>query len=174
MPEDQIQREDTMLYREPTPESAEVVDIWGKKLETRVVDASEVPAMLHDGWVTNPLHIDHPPKPEEAAGFVPDRGPEIDALKTAITEAKEREDALAAEVTGLKDELQAARASETELAGKLKGAEDRAASLVSDLKAAEELASAESKAKDDALARVAELEAAAKAGKPRLGVKKDG
>lgn len=36
-----LPREDTMLYREPTPESEAVQDIWGKKLETRVVGHSE-------------------------------------------------------------------------------------------------------------------------------------
>lgn len=141
MAEDQIQREDTMIYRAPTKDTQETTDIWGKNLETRVVDASEVPDMLKDGWVTNPLHIDHPPKPEEAAGFVPDRG-EVDALRAQIEEAKERESALAAEIDGLKG----------------------------DLKAAEDLTASETKAKDEALARVAELEAKAK---PTLTVKKE-
>lgn len=103
-----------------------------------MVDASEVPAMLKDGWVTNPIHIDHPPKPEEAAGFVPVS--DTKALQDELDAAKERETALAAEVDGLKG----------------------------DLKAAEELADTESKAKDAALARIAELEA-----KPKLGIKKE-
>lgn len=135
---DQIQREDTMIYRTPTKETEETTDIWGKNLETRVVDATEVPDMLKDGWVTNPLHIDHPPKPEEAAGFVPDRGD----IRDELEEALRREGALAAEVDGLKG----------------------------DLKAAEDLATAESKAKDAALARIAELEAKTK---PTLGIKKE-
>src|SRR3954464_6767290 len=119
---DQIQREDTMIYRTPTKETQETTDIWGKKLETRVVDATEVPAMLKDGWVTNPLHIDNPPKPEEAAGFVPVS--DTKALRAELDEAHQR-----------------------------------IAALQTDLQAAEELANSESKAKDAALARIAELEA---------------
>jgi hypothetical protein len=143
MPEDPIQREDTMLYREPTPESAEVVDIWGKKLEARVVDASEVSAMLRDGWVTHPRHIDNPPKPEEAAGFVP------------VSDTK-----------ALQEELDAMRATISRLQG--------------DLAAAEQLVASESKAKDEALARIGDLDAPAPTGqdvadaKPKLGIKKEG
>lgn len=101
---DQIQREDTMIYRAPTKETQETTDIWGKSLETRVVDATEVPDMLKDGWVTNPLHLDHPPKPEEAAGFVPDNS----GIKAELEAALKREAALAAEVAGLKGDLKAA------------------------------------------------------------------
>lgn len=151
-------REDTMIYRAPTDETEVITDIWGKNLETRVVDASEVPAMLKDGWVTNPLHIDHPPKPEEAAGFVPDRG-EVDALHATLEEAKKREDALAAEVAGLKDELKESKERETSIVASWT---EEVGKLKADLKAAEELADGETKAKDEALAKVAELEAAAK------------
>lgn len=130
-------REDTMVYRQPTAETDDttVQDIWGKRLEIRVVDASEVPAMLQDGWVANPQHIDNPPKPEESAGFVPAGSAELGDLRAEVAAAKEVID-----------------------------------TLKSDLTAAEDLVAAESKAKDAALARVAELEAAAK---PKLGIKTD-
>jgi hypothetical protein len=106
--------------------------------------------MLKEGWVTNPLHIDHPPKPEATGGGADALTVTIDALETSIKEAQEREAALAAEVAGLKG----------------------------DLKAAEELTAAETKAKDEALAQLAELKAvhATPSGivsdaKPVLGVK---
>lgn len=92
MADEQQVREDTMLYREPTDESDEaaVQDIWGKKLETRVVDASEVPALLNDGWVRNPLDLGK--KPEERAGFerMPRTSdPSADALAAAEKLASE-------------------------------------------------------------------------------------
>lgn len=138
-------RDETMLYREPTDGSDEqqISEIWGKKLETRVVDASEVPEMLAAGWVRNPLHIDHPPKPEEAAGFEPANA-------------------------GLREDVVSARAIADEAIARLAEAELKIERLEADLSAATELADAESKAKDAALARVAELEAAPK---PKLGIK---
>lgn len=55
-------REDTMLYRHPVlGESAEgeITDIWGTKLETRVVDAKsdEFSHMLTDGWYRSPTEL---------------------------------------------------------------------------------------------------------------------
>lgn len=54
-----VQMDDTMLYRQPTDDSdeAQIADIWGAKLETRVVRASDVEGMLADGWVRDPLKI---------------------------------------------------------------------------------------------------------------------
>jgi hypothetical protein len=122
MTDETILAESTMIYRKPVEDSdpLAIQDIWGKQLETRTVDASEVEALKGEGWVTHPSHIEHPPKPEEAAGFVPDRKAEA-ALRAEIATLNERIDALEA-----------------------------------DLKAATELADAESKAKDEALAKLAE------------------
>jgi hypothetical protein len=74
-----------MIYRKPVEDSdpLAIADIWGRPLETRTVDASEVEALKSEGWVTHPSHIDNPPKPEEAAGFVPDRGKADAELKAA-------------------------------------------------------------------------------------------
>jgi hypothetical protein len=133
-------REDTMLYRVPAKDTdpSTIHNIWGRDLETCTVDASEVEALKKERWVSHPSHIDNPPKPEEAAGFVPDRG-KADA--------------------------------------ELKAAHERIAALESDLKAASELADAESKAKDEALARLKALESytipegVLQSAKPTLGVK---
>lgn len=116
--------EATMLYRKPAEDSdeAQISEVWGSRLETKVVDASEVESHAADGWVTNPAHIDNPPK--SVAPVVDTK--EIDALR------------------------------------------ERIVALEADLKAAQELADGESKAKDEALARVAEIEAKAK---PTLSVK---
>ena len=50
-----LPREDTMLYREPALDSDEsaIQDIWGRRLETRVVDAPEVPSLLRGGGSTS-------------------------------------------------------------------------------------------------------------------------
>lgn len=141
MTEDIPVREDTMLYREPTPDSEDVSEIWGKRVETRVVDATEVPGMLREGWFTSP-HLLDAPKREQDGGFEPVRD--------------------AAEADALRAELEAATKA-------LGGAADAITSLKSDLTAAEDLVATESKAKDAALVRVAELEAAA--AKPKLGIK---
>lgn len=123
------QAETTMLYRKPSTESDEgaVQEIWGKKLETRVVEASEVPSMLSEGWVQHPLDIGK--KPEELAGFTRELG----GQEALLREALDTEKALTAELL--------------ETNKKLAG----------DLKAAEELVAAESKEKEAALARIAEL-----------------
>lgn len=56
-----LDREDTMLYRKATDDSDEhaVFDIWGEKLETRVVDAKsdEFGHLLNEGWVRSPLDL---------------------------------------------------------------------------------------------------------------------
>lgn len=66
-------REDTMLYRKPTDGSdeAHIDEIWGTKLETRVVDAKsdEFSQMLTEGWARSPTEIDGG-KPVPAAGEV--------------------------------------------------------------------------------------------------------
>lgn len=125
------QAETTMLYRKPTSESDEgaVQDIWGKKLETRVVEASEVPAMISEGWVTHPMNVGK--KPEELAGFTRELG----GQEALLREALESEKKLVAELV------------------------DKNQKLEGDLKAAEELANAESKEKEAALAQLAELTA---------------
>jgi hypothetical protein len=53
------ERDETMIYRKPTDDSDEaaVQDIWGTKLETRVVDGNTVSDFLADGWVCNPLDL---------------------------------------------------------------------------------------------------------------------
>ncbi|MES2902683.1 MAG: hypothetical protein V4696_00715 [Pseudomonadota bacterium] len=140
MTEEIAQREDTMIYRAPTPDSTDVQDIWGKQLEVKVVDAPEVDGFLADGWVTNPLHIDHPPKSNDDAGGVVGT-PAADALAAAEK---------------LIDELTDQNA---DLTAKLADAETSNTALTDNLKAAEELANEESKAKEAALARIAELEA---------------
>jgi hypothetical protein len=135
MTDEVIQREDTMIYRTPADDSdpQAVSNIWGKDLETRVVDAGEVDAMIGEGWVRDPRHIDNPPK--APVGSVPDKpDPRIAEL------------------------------------------EDQVAKLTDDLKAATDLADAESKAKDEALARVKELEPKPmpdqlQSAKPTLGIK---
>lgn len=152
------QREDTMLYRTPAPDSdkAAIQDIWGEQLEVRTVDASEVSDLLAEGWVTHPMHLDGKPKPEEAAGFEPVKGKALEAAEKLAEELTRERDAarqLAEDNGKLADERQ------TEIA-----------KLSADLKAAEELADSESKAKDAALAEVAELKAAP----AKLSVKKEG
>lgn len=109
----------TMIYRKPVKDSdpLAIQDIWGKPLETRTVDGSEVEGFIADGWVRHPSHIEHPPAAEEPA------------LDRASVDAEVRE------------------------------LHSRIAALEADLKAATELADAESKAKDDALAKVRELTA---------------
>lgn len=83
-------REDTMVYRKPTDGSdeASIQDIWGQKLETRVVASSDVPALLAEGWAAHPLDIGK--KPEERAGFVRELGGEEALLREAL-EAEKRE-----------------------------------------------------------------------------------
>lgn len=111
MSEEQTLREDTMIYRAPTPESEEtaVQDIWGKQLETRVVDASEVPAMLKDGWYRSPADIGREPKPEEAAGFVPVKGAALETAEKLIDELTRENAALKNDlkIVGAKLELSA-------------------------------------------------------------------
>lgn len=116
-------REDTMLYRVPVKDSdpSAIHEIWGKDLETKIVDAPEVAQHVADGWSPYPPHTDAPAKP---------------AAQAALDEAP-----------ALQEELDTLRG--------------RIADLEADLKGAEELIASESKAKDEALARVKELEAAA-------------
>jgi hypothetical protein len=65
------ERDETMIYRKPTDDSDEaaVHDIWGTKLETRVVDGDTVSDFLAQGWVCNPLDlgVGAPPTSEAAA-----------------------------------------------------------------------------------------------------------
>jgi vacuolar-type H+-ATPase subunit I/STV1 len=53
------ERDETMIYRKPTDDSDEaaVQDIWGTRLETRVVDGATVSGFVADGWVCNPLDL---------------------------------------------------------------------------------------------------------------------
>lgn len=167
--QDTAQREDTMLYRSPAPDSDKtaIQDIWGEQLEVRTVDASEVPGLLAEGWVTHPLDIGGDrPKPEEAAGFEPVKGKALEAAENLAAELTKELDAAKGEIKDLTVERDMLRDSAADTA------KERDEAL-SNLKAAEELADAESKAKDAALARVAELEAAANTGSATLTVKKD-
>jgi uncharacterized protein with von Willebrand factor type A (vWA) domain len=136
MADEQTQREDTMLYREPTPETDDhaVQDIWGEQLETRVVDASEVPDMLSEGWVKNPLDLGK--KPEERAGFQHVAG--------------KREQ-------GLVDALEAAEKLAGELGEKAKSLTEENAQLATDFKhfkGLEQATSAELSAAKEHIARV--------------------
>lgn len=160
-------REDTMLYREPTDDSDDnqVQDIWGQKLETRIVDASEVPAFISEGWYTHPQEIGGVTRQEADASFDDDRvkrhaGPALEAAEKLVEELTKERDGLTAE----RDEAVKDRDAVRQLAaenGKL--ADDRQAAiakLTGDLKAAEELADAETKAKEAALAELADIKAA--------------
>lgn len=114
------QRDETMLYRKPTKETDEnaVSEIWGHRLETRVVDASEVPSLLSEGWVEHPMDL------------TGERKPEVKAAKADNSEPVATKEALA---------------TAEQLIAKLT---DENGKLIADLKAAEELAEAETKAKD--------------------------
>lgn len=108
-------REDTMLYRKPVPESDEaaIADIWGSKLETRVVDANaeEFSQMLADGWVRNPVDIHgvgtQPPPP----GFQrePSKSDPGAARNDALEAAEKLAQELGGQVQKLTTELEAAR-----------------------------------------------------------------
>lgn len=109
--DDQIQREETMLYREPTDDSEKIEEIWGRELETRVVDAAEVPEMLSSGWVVHPLDLGK--KPEERAGFerVPRQADrELELAKEAAQTAEKLVRELTAENEKLRADLAAAEA----------------------------------------------------------------
>lgn len=174
------QREDTMIYRAPAPDSdkAAIQDIWGEQLEVRTVDASEVSDLLAEGWVTHPMHIDGKAKPEEAAGFEPVKGDALEAAEKLAGQLTCERDALAAEVKALTDDRDVLKNAVADLTKANAGVVEELAAakadnvkLAADLKAAEELADSESKAKDAAVAEVAELKAAPPA---KLGVKKEG
>lgn len=148
MTEDQtvVPGNDQMLYRKPeNPDAEGVTEIWGKKLETKIVDANDVPAMLEQGWATHPNHIDNPPANVPSPSL-------SDALQSSNDQLQ-----------GDLDEARRALVEERERVSILEG----------DLKAAQDLCAEESKAKDAALARVAELEAAAKAKSEKLSIKTD-
>jgi hypothetical protein len=136
-------REETMLYRTPTEDSDEsaIQDIWGQKLETRVVDAAEVADLLADGWVQHPLDLGK--APEQRAGFEKVAGNELAHTRAALETAEK----LVKEQDKRIDDLTRSNIA-------LQEQRDKA---LSDLKAAEELADAETKAKEAALAELAEL-----------------
>lgn len=179
------QREDTMIYRSPAADSDQtaIQDIWGERLEVRTVDASEVPALLAEGWVTHPMDVGNKGKPEEAAGFEPVKGEALEAaekLAEALTEEvaqlKGEVKDLTVERDMLKDsvaETETQRDATRQLAaenGKL--ADERQAEiakLTADLVAAEDLADSEGRAKDAALAEVATLKAAAAKSEAKKG-----
>lgn len=141
-------REETMLYREPTPETDEtaVQDIWGRRLETRIVEAGDVPALLEQGWVSHPLELGK--SPEERAGFerVPGKADKelaetrlaLETAEKLVAEQEKRLDQLTQANIALQEERDRARA---------------------DLKAAEELADAETKAKEALQAELAAIRA---------------
>jgi hypothetical protein len=146
-------REDTMLYREPTDDSDEqaVQDIWGKRLEVMTVDASQVHEFLEAGWVTHPLDIGK--SPEERAGFTRVAGSsdrELTETRLALETAEKLVDEQAKRISELEAEVK-------RVGDSLAAADEAALKVAGDLKAAEELADAETKAKEAALAQVAEL-----------------
>lgn len=97
--------EKTMLYREPTGDSDQqsLQDIWGRELETRVVNASEVPNLLADGWVQHPLDLGK--KPEERAGFSRVASGELQLTRDELDAAQNLADELTAENGKLKAEI---------------------------------------------------------------------
>lgn len=119
MTDEVIQREDTMIYRAPVPESETVTEVWGKQVETKVVDAPEVDGYLADGWVRHPDHIDNPPPPPAA---VTKANGEIDALKAENADLKARIAALEAELKAAEELLAGAKeqAKQPTLGGKAK------------------------------------------------------
>lgn len=202
-------REDTMLYRKPTPDSDDnaVQDIWGEKLEVRTVDASEVPDLLAEGWVTHPLELgggEKKQKPEQAAGFEPIKGEALEAAEKLAEELTTERDKLLGEIKDLtverdmlKDEtarshnrlkeavtavvgdhqatlmgdpIDAATGALKSLHSDVTALQERSLKLADDLKAAEVLTAEETKAKEAALAELAEL----KAVKPTLSAKPKG
>ena len=110
--------EHTMIYRKPTDDSDEtkVSEIWGAMLETKVIPAAEVPALLAQGWVKNPLELEglgHAPPGFEPAKPKTDKPDDPYAGALAVAEAlarelgetvktltKERDDALVAAERG--------------------------------------------------------------------------
>jgi hypothetical protein len=145
-------REDTMLYRTPTDDSDEnaVQDIWGQRLEIRTVDVSEVADLLNEGWVQHPLDLGK--KPEERAGFAKVAGKELEHTRAALDTAEK----LVAELTKERDLSLTSRSKAQTLLDEKARRWRSATSCSSDLKAAEELADGETKAKEAALAELAE------------------
>ena len=146
-----IVRDETMLYRAPTPETDDkaVSDIWGRRLETRVVDTADVAGLLAEGWVRNPMDLADTPGGEGMERVV---GKQEQATREALDTA----DKLLAEQERRIAELEAERDA---VRDELKAASEAGVKLAQDLKAAEELADAETKAKEAALAELTELKA---------------
>lgn len=123
--------EETMLYRKPTDDSdpANVQEIWGQELETRTVNASDVPGLLADGWVTHPLDVGK--KPEERAGFVPAHNAESEELRLT-REAAGKAEALVKELSAELNESKAFLEAEANLR---KTAESRVSELEAEIAA---------------------------------------
>lgn len=113
MTDQTVLNEATMLYREPAKDSDEssIHEIWGKKLEIRTVDASEVPDLLAEGWVRNPLDLDQrphaKPKPVASADTADALRKELEAAKVREKQLNERLIATTEENARLKADLDA-------------------------------------------------------------------
>lgn len=112
---------DTMLYRAAGPDSRDVQDIWGRKLETVVVEAAEVGERLSDGWVRSPLEIAEDGKP----------APKVQKVQSDV-----------AALTAAADELEAANKRVAELTEELAQMRTRAEAAEAEAEEARELIAA--------------------------------
>jgi chromosome segregation ATPase len=154
-PTDAPAREDTMIYRLPAADSVEtaIQEIWGKRLEVRVVDSPEVADLLKEGWVTHPLDLDKPSAPQSQVADDP-IGPEgaptlademkakddaIEAAEQLIEALTKERDALTSDLKDMTVERDVRKDEVAELKTKLAATEDERDKALEDLKAAEAL-----------------------------------
>lgn len=120
--------EDTMLYRAEVPESdvSRVADIWGRKLETTVVDASEVDDLVAQGWARHPSEIadDGKVTPKKDSGD-----------KEALTKAADALEAANQREAALQAELDQARETEKGLIASLDTIQTERAAMVEEITA---------------------------------------